>query len=185
MSPEQARGEGDRLDERTDVFALGAILCEILTGRPPYLGESSEEILAKAAKAELAEAMAELGDCGADVELQALARHCLATDPDDRPSHAGEVATAMAAYFQGVQDRIRRAELDRVEAETRAEEESKRRVLADKLADEAEGRATSERKRRRLQAGLAAAVIALTTMGGLGAACSSNKNRPVPRRSPR
>ncbi|MDB5348940.1 MAG: serine/threonine protein kinase [Planctomycetota bacterium] len=170
MSPEQARGEGDRLDERTDVFSLGAILCEILTGRPPYLGESSDEILAKAAKADLADALAELGNCGADVDLQALARHCLAADQDDRPSNAGEVATAMAAYFKGVQNRLRQAELDRVEAETRAEEESKRRVLSDKLADEAEGRATSERKQRRLQVGLAAAVLALTTMGGLGAA---------------
>src|SRR5262249_15694955 len=35
MPPEQARGEVDRLDERSDVFSLGAILCVILTGRPP------------------------------------------------------------------------------------------------------------------------------------------------------
>ena len=41
MAPEQARGEVDRLDERTDVFALGAILCEILTGRPAYTGPTS------------------------------------------------------------------------------------------------------------------------------------------------
>src|SRR5262249_17467911 len=36
LAPEQAGGELDRLDERTDVFDLGAILCVILTGEPPY-----------------------------------------------------------------------------------------------------------------------------------------------------
>jgi serine/threonine-protein kinase len=36
MSPEQARGEVDRLDERADIFALGAMLYQMLTGSPPY-----------------------------------------------------------------------------------------------------------------------------------------------------
>ena len=35
MPPEQARGDVEAMDERSDVFALGAILCEILTGQPP------------------------------------------------------------------------------------------------------------------------------------------------------
>ena len=38
MAPEQARGEIDRIDERADVFALGSILCEILTGEPAFTG---------------------------------------------------------------------------------------------------------------------------------------------------
>ena len=44
MAPEQARGEIERLDERADVFALGSILCEILTGQPAFTGRTRGEI---------------------------------------------------------------------------------------------------------------------------------------------
>jgi serine/threonine protein kinase len=47
MAPEQARGEIARLDERTDVFALGAILYFVLSGREPFRGPSAAEVLRK------------------------------------------------------------------------------------------------------------------------------------------
>ena len=56
MAPEQARGELDTLDERADVFALGSILCEILTGQPAFAGEAGAEVYRKAERADLSEA---------------------------------------------------------------------------------------------------------------------------------
>src|SRR5262249_42260865 len=73
MAPEQARGEVDRLDERCDVFALGSILCEILTGQPGFTGRTAAEIQRKAARGDLADALARLERCGAESDLIALA----------------------------------------------------------------------------------------------------------------
>ncbi len=134
MAPEQARSEIDRLDRRTDVFGLGAVLCEILTGQPPYCGASRKERHQQAQKGDQTGAHARLDACGADVEMIALAKRCLAPQPADRPRDAGEVAQAVAAHQAGVEERARKAELERAAVEVRAGEERKRRRLAVALA---------------------------------------------------
>ncbi len=147
MAPEQARGEVEQLDERCDVFGLGAILCEILTAKPPYVGTSGA-VLACAARGDLARAGERLAACGGDPPLLELAWVCLAPQKEARPRHAGEVAQAVGAYLAGVQERVREAERQRAAAEARAVE---------------------ERKRRRVLAALAAVVLLLVVAVGGGA----------------
>jgi len=101
MAPEQARGEVDQVDARADVFALGAILCEILTGAPPYQAETEVGLLCAAVEADLGKAHAALKQCGADEELIALAIRCLSPAKEDRPANGTEVADAVAAYRVG------------------------------------------------------------------------------------
>jgi serine/threonine-protein kinase len=147
MPPEQALGEVGRLDRRADVFALGALLCEVLTGRPPYTGEDPEAVRRRAARADLADALARLDGCGADPELVALCQRCLAAEPAGRPRDAGVLAAELAAYLEGVEARLRKAEVER---------------------EKAAATAAVERRARRLTVGLAASVIALLLLGGGG-----------------
>src|SRR5262249_30502834 len=74
----------------------GAILCAILTGQPPYVGADAEATIQLAARARLDDAFARLAACGAEPELVALCRRCLAAERADRPADAGGVAQAVA-----------------------------------------------------------------------------------------
>jgi serine/threonine-protein kinase len=147
MPPEQARGEIELLDERADVFGLGAILCEILTGSPPYRGAGTQEVLQRAVRADLSGARERLDGCGADADLIVLARACLSPSREDRPPNAGAVVEALTGYLAGVQERLRQAEIERAAAQARAAE---------------------ERKRRQVQLALAATVLLAVVAGGGG-----------------
>ena len=111
LAPEQARGEIDRVDRRVDVFGLGSILCEILTGLPPYSGIDGREIYEKAFKANTADAFARLNACPVPVDLISLAKWCLSADLLARPADAGIIVEVMTAHLQS---NLRRAELDLV-----------------------------------------------------------------------
>ena len=111
LSPEQARGDTLRVGKAADVFCLGGILCEILTGHPPYLGNDQKTVIRQARRGELQETHTRLKQCGAEKALIDLTRRCLAFDPSARPRDAGEITEAVTAYLESD---LRRIERDQV-----------------------------------------------------------------------
>ena len=105
LAPEQARGEIDRVDRRTDVFGLGCILCEILTGMPAYRGTTPAEVLRQAEEGDTAAALARLETCEGPEALVTLARACLASAPEQRPADAGEMVEALVTHLESGQRR--------------------------------------------------------------------------------
>ena len=107
MSPEQARG--DRLDERTDVFGLGGILCEIILGHAPYQGDNVKKMFEAVRSGAIAPTLSSLETSDTDRWLVRLAKRCLSFHPDDRPVNAIEVVNEIAEYHTSA---LQRAESD-------------------------------------------------------------------------
>jgi WD40 repeat protein len=127
MAPEQAAGEVEKIGTRADVFGLGALLCALLTGKPPFGGKDAESVRLNAVRGKTEQAFSRLDACGADADVVVLCKRCLAVEPEDRPATANEVAAAVAALRRAADERVKQAERDRLGAEVRAAEQVKRR----------------------------------------------------------
>ncbi|HXN34403.1 MAG TPA: serine/threonine-protein kinase, partial [Polyangiaceae bacterium] len=94
MAPEQARGDG-KIDGRADLYALGATLFEMITGRPPHVGPTPIAILARL----VTTPAPRLAEVFVDVppRLDDLMARLLATAPGERPATAAEVARELRA----------------------------------------------------------------------------------------
>ena len=102
MAPEQSAGRLDRIDRRTDVYGLGAILYEILTGGPPFTGKSTGEVLRKVREEEPMSPRQLWPEV--PPALEALCLRALAKRTEDRPASAAELAQEV----QGWQESERR-----------------------------------------------------------------------------
>lgn len=112
MAPEQAEGRLDQIDQRTDIYGLGAILYEILAGQPPFVGSNTMEVLQKVMRGHPAppqEIAPDAPPALAEICLKALAKN---------PAQRHALAADLGLEVQGWQDNERRRAEDALRRQT-------------------------------------------------------------------
>jgi serine/threonine protein kinase len=134
MPPEQAQGKVDQLGPTADVFSLGAVLFEILTGNRLHAETPLDELMGKAASGDLADSLLKLEQCKSDKTIKEICKTCLSADPKARPDDANAVADKLSSYLSEVQSKVRKLELTKTTTELQLVEERKRSKLTTTLA---------------------------------------------------
>ncbi len=115
MAPEQALGRWEDVDGRTDLFAIGVILYEILTGRQPFLADTAEDVVAMSIEQDPPRPRRLAPSC--PLMLEDLCLQLIAKERSQRPDSAIDVALEVEAFLEGSREKDRR----RLEAEALVE----------------------------------------------------------------
>jgi formylglycine-generating enzyme required for sulfatase activity len=108
MAPEVLRGEWNTVDHRIDVFALGVVLYEMLTGVAPFDGKITPEIILATCTRE-PRPPREVAP-GTPLLLEDLCVQMLAKDPSERPASCDDIARRIEEFLEGAKERERRRE---------------------------------------------------------------------------
>ncbi len=107
MAPEQVRAGSGEIGPRTDIHALGTILYEALTGRPPYRAETSQRILHAILSEEVVPPSTR--QPGIPRDLEAICLKCLEKEPDRRYATAADLAEDLRRFLDSRPTAARRA----------------------------------------------------------------------------
>ncbi len=102
MSPEQAAAMSDVIDGRSDVYSLGAVLYEAVTGRPPFTGRSVQEVLEKVARS--SPPLPRSVESTVDPGLEKIIVKAMDKDPARRYSTAKDLADALDVWARSSED---------------------------------------------------------------------------------
>ena len=99
IAPEQAKGPAAKLTPAADVYSLGAILFDLFTGRPPFLGEHALAVVQQASEKPAPKLRALAPTL--DRDLETICARCLEREPQARYRSAGDLATDLERWLEG------------------------------------------------------------------------------------
>ena len=99
IAPEQAESPGEKAHPAVDVYSLGAILFELLSGRPPFLGEHAIAVIRQAAELPAPKLRSIVP--ALDRDLETICARCLERDPAARYRSAGDLANDLERWLEG------------------------------------------------------------------------------------